>query len=173
MRTIKRTADTHARRGLPNHKVTVLVSVGAGAGWCSMIAKSARAPPSGIRRRGRWALQVRVGATLAFDDSRGRAHRDDVHVRLPGRRTIVAHAFPSTDETFASIVAGALASEREWTTDADELRAAVSRALRQAYPDARLVVQDELGRLIPSQVTWYVFRDGASHGLDEPPRPTP
>ena len=84
-----------------------------------------------------------------------------MQVRLPGRRTIVAHAFPSTDHEFALMVSSTLALARDGTTDADELRVAVTQALRRAYPDARLVTQADLGAILPTQETWYAFRDGA------------
>ena len=87
-----------------------------------------------------------------------------MHVRLPGRRTIVAHAFPSTDTRFASSVSTALEAARGKTTDADELRTAVTRALREAYPGAHLVVRGRLASLVDNQETWYVFRDDVDEG---------
>jgi hypothetical protein len=84
-----------------------------------------------------------------------------MQVRLPGRRTVVAHAFPSTDHAFAAMVSSTLDAERGTTTDAAELREAVNRSLRRAYPNARVVVQAELGQLLPTQETWYAYRDAA------------
>jgi hypothetical protein len=84
-----------------------------------------------------------------------------MQVRLPGRRTVVAHAFPSSDRAFAAMVSSTLDAERDATTDAAELREAVARSLRRAYPNARLVVQAELAQLLPAQETWYAYRDAA------------
>jgi hypothetical protein len=92
-----------------------------------------------------------------------------MHVRLPGRRTIVAHAFPSTDPQFAQVVSSVMEGARQATTDADELREAVTRALRRAYPDAELVVGGDLAQIVDREQTWYVFRDGRAIPPRDPP----
>jgi hypothetical protein len=98
---------------------------------------------------------------VVVDETRESSHCTGMQVRLPGRRTVVAHAFPSSDPAFAAEVSTTLESERTRTTDAEDLREAVARSLRRAYPNARVVVQDDLGHLLPAQETWYVFRDAA------------
>jgi hypothetical protein len=94
-----------------------------------------------------------------------------MQVRLPGRRTIVAHAFPSTDRAFADLVAATLQAQRALTTDAEELRAAVAARLRRAYPNARIEVQVELAQLLPTEVTWYAFRDARVRPPSDQRRP--
>lgn len=82
-----------------------------------------------------------------------------MQVRLPGRRTIVAHAFPSDDADFATAVAVALDMERRLSVDVDAIRAAVTDSLRQFYPNVRVQVQEPLGQMLRSEEIWYVFRD--------------
>ena len=72
----------------------------------------------------------------------------------------MAHAFPSTDAQFAQMVSSAMEATRHVATDADDVREAVTRALRRAYPDVELVVGGDLARLVEREETWYVFRDG-------------
>jgi hypothetical protein len=82
-----------------------------------------------------------------------------MQVRLPGRRTIVAHAFPSDDPDFATAVAVALDMERRLSVDVEAIRAAVVDSLRQFYPNVRLQVQEPLGQMLRSEEIWYVYRD--------------
>jgi hypothetical protein len=95
-------------------------------------------------------------------------HGTVMQARLPGRRMVVVHAFPSSDQAFAAAVSTTVQAERLRTTDADDLHDAVTAALRRAYPNARLVVQDDLGHVAPSHETWYAFRDAFIRGSREP-----
>lgn len=90
-----------------------------------------------------------------------------MEVRLPGRRTVVTRPYPDSDPAFAAEVATALKECRASTTDADELRAAVTARLRQTYPNTLVVARQPMASMFAGEELWYVYRDRALRGPSE------
>jgi hypothetical protein len=80
---------------------------------------------------------------------------------------IQIRTFPSGDADFARATHSALDRSVPDATDVRSLASVVDRRLREAYPNSRIVPQDEMGRLGKGEQLWYVYRDGRVRPPDE------